>query len=241
MKTLKYRLLLSLVLAVSSPLANMHGQTNNPQQELKEGSTIPEILDYLNQTSFPYARIGLYSWATRSKTSVDPSDDTSYPAAALLVFTPGFRLGSKPDDCHIVLRNEEVAIYEMRRKEMRPINLKVLTVSQPPYAAEFAVWLETASFGRGKAPFVYPKPSAISKQVGGWRVEYVSRGFFARSVFGVRIPALKPDYFGGRDFDTDSSVALMSADRPSARPFDGAFRRIIHLCEPPTDKPTWKH
>ena len=136
------------------------------------------------------------------------------------MFSPGFRLVSGADDCKIVLRNEDVTVYDAGGKEVRPISLRGLTESQPPYAAEFSTWLETASHDRGKTPFLHTRNPERAKLLGAWRTEFKSRGFFGRSIFGVKIPALKPGLIGGSQFETNDTVKFMFDDRQAAERFD---------------------
>lgn len=239
MKTLKYVLYVSLLLtAASSLLSEAVAQRNTLSPGLNEGSTVQEILQYLNRTSFPYARIGLHVAVTKSVASWDPNVDDSYPAESL-VFSPGFRLVSGADDCHILLRNEDVTVYDAGGKDVRPIGLRELTESQPPYAAEFSTWLETASYDGGKAPFLHTRNPEGAKLLGAWRTQFESRGFYKRSIFGARVPALKREIIGGNQFETNDTVAFMFDDRLAAERFDTAFRHLIKLCQQRSAKPRW--
>lgn len=239
MRTLKSVLYLSLLLAAaSSSTSEVVAKRNSLPQGLNEGSTVQEILQYLNRTSFPYARIGLYVAVTKSVESWNSNVGDDYPGESL-VFSPGFRLVSGDDDCHILLRNEDVTVYDAGAKDIRMLGLGELTQSPPPYAAEFATWLETASHDKGKEPFLQTRNPERAKLFGAWRTEFESRGFFKRSIFGVRVPALKPGIIGGNQFEPSGIVAFMFEDRQAAERFDSAFRRIIKLCQQRSTKPRW--
>ena len=239
MKTLKFVLYVSLLLtAVTAPLSEAFAQKKALPPGLNEGSTVKEIIEYLNRTSFPYARIGLRVAVTSSLELWDPSVNSGYPVGSL-VFSPRFRLVSGADDCHLLLRNEDVTVYDVWGKDVRPISLRELTESLPPYTAEFSTWLETASHKGGKAPFLYTRNPERAKLLGAWRTEFKSRGFFVRSIFGVKIPALKRGLIGREQFETNDTVGFMFDDRQAAERFDAAFRRLIKLCQPRSTKPRW--
>ncbi len=232
MKALKSALYVSLLFVMTSfPLSETNAQRSALPPELNESSTVPEILEYLNRTSFPYAHIGLIIGRLGSE-SWDAETGYSSPAVSA-VLSPGFRLVSEADDCHITLRNDDVKMYDADDKELSPIELSKLTSTRPPYAAEFSTWLETVSYDRGKAPFLHTRNSEKAKLTGGWRTEFISRGFYGRSVFGLRLPTIKPEAL------TSSNVTFTFDDQQASERFDAAFRRLIKLCQPRSSKPRW--
>ncbi|PWT93501.1 MAG: hypothetical protein C5B55_04485 [Blastocatellia bacterium] len=237
-KPLKFLVHVSLLLIAISLPPVAFAQRNTPPSGINEHSTIQEILEYLNRTSFPYARIGLRVAVAKSVDSWNPNVDNRYPDE-FLVFSAGFRLASALDDCHLVLRNENITVYDAEDRDIKPIDLKGLTESSPPYVAEFGTWLETVSHNGGKAPFLQSKNPARADVLGPWELKFQSRGFFVRSIFGVKIPALKQGFFG-KDFETSDTVRFGFDDRAAAERFNSGFRRLIKLCQPRSTKPRWK-
>jgi hypothetical protein len=238
MKTLKSALCLTLLLAAAgSTRSDVSAQKNGLPPGLNEDSTVREILEYLDETSFPHARIGLEIYRPGSDESIYP-EEGRIPPIVSAVFSAGFRLASEADDCHLRLMNDDVRLYDEESKDLRPLDLSGVTDTEPPYAAEFSAWLETASHDRGKAPFLHTKDSERAKLLGAWRTEFESRGFFVRDIFGVKMPAVTRGSIG-KHHSTNGTVAFIFDDRQAGERFDAAFRRLIKLCQPRSQKPRW--
>ena len=211
-------------------------QKNMLPRALNDNSTIPEILEYLNQTTFPHARIGVHGRRPGSDTTWDADVGWTYNETAL-VFSEGFKLVSGLDDCHIRLRNDDVKVYETHRNRPVLIDLATLTPTPGPYAAEFSTWLETVSNDRGRATFSHTKNPQTIKLLGGWRTRFISRGFFGRSIFGMEIPAIKRG--ANNESLTSDTLTFTFDDREMSERFNSAFRRLIKLCQPRSAKPRW--
>jgi hypothetical protein len=236
MKTLKSVLYVSLLFVISSiPRSESFAQRNALPAGLNQNSTIKEILGYLNENSFPYAHIGLDT-ALPGSDSWDAEAGYDSPIVSA-VFSQGFKLVSEADDCHITLRNDDVKFYDADDKNLRPIDLSKLMDTQPPYAVEFSTWLETVSYDKGKATFFHTRKPEKAKLLGAWRTEFISRGFYGRSIFGMRFPAIKRE--AGNEFLTSSNVTFTFDDRQASERFNAAFRRLIKLCQPRSTKPRW--
>jgi hypothetical protein len=239
MKTLKFVLYLSLLLvAAGATRAEALAQRNELPPGLDENSTVRDILEYLNKKGFPEAHIGLEIGLPLGEAMWD-SETASYQHPYLkVVFSPGFKLLSSPDDCHIWLRNENVKLRDADDKEASEIGLKDLMGKAPPYAAEFSVWLETASHDKGKGPFRYTGNPKKLQALGVWQTRFQSRGRFTRGIFGMKLPGAKRGYIG-EGFETASSVTFTFDDRMASEWFNAAFRRLIKLCQPRSTKHRW--
>ena len=236
MKTLKSVLYVLLLFVISCvPHSETFAQTNALPPELNQNSSIKELLEHLNENSFPYGHIGL-DIALPGTDSWDA--ETGYDSPIIsTVFSQGFKLVSNADDCHITLRNDDVKFYNAHDKNLRQIDLGGLLDTQPPYAVEFSTWLETVSHDKGKATFIHTRKPEKAKLLGTWRTEFVSRGFYGRSIFGVRFPAMKRKV--GNESLISGNVTFTFADKQSSERFNAAFRRLIKLCQPSSTKPRW--
>src|SRR5215813_9049387 len=176
MKPLEHLLTAFTILIITSlsPSPTSAQRKQLPGQ-LNENSTVAEILEHLNQTIIPYARIGMKTRRPGSSSTWHPKTGWQSSRTSL-VLSAGFKLVSGFDDCHLRLRNDDVAVYE----DDKLFDLQNLAGNPGPYVAEFGTWLETVSLDKGRDPFLR------SKQ---WRTEFNSRGFFVRGVFGIELPA----------------------------------------------------
>lgn len=238
MKTLK-SLLYAFLLFVVISLAHSEtlAQSNALPPGLDQDSTVQEILEYLNKTAFPYARIGVKSSLPGDTEFWDADTGHYSPSSSTFIFSQGFKLVSEDNDCHIKLRNDDVKLYDAGSKDVGPIDLGKVIKTQPPYAAEFSVWLETVSYDKGKAQFVHTRKPHLAKLLGAWRTEFQSRGFFGRTIFGVRFPALKTDNVN--EYMMSNTVTFSFDDKQMGERFNAAFRRLIKLCQPRSTKPRW--
>lgn len=242
MKTLKSTLYALLLLVVISPAhSETPAQRNALPPELNPNSTVREILAYLNETAFPYARIGLKSSLPGDPEFWDADTGLYSRASSSYIFSQGFKLAPEADveadDCHVKLKNDDVKLYDAGRKDVGLIDLGKVTKTPPPHAAEFPIWLETVSYDKGKAQFVHTKNPDIAKLVGAWQTEFQSRGFFRQTIFGVRFPALKPD--DPNEYMMSNTVTFAFDDKQTGERFNAAFRRLIKLCQPRSTKPRW--
>lgn len=211
-----------LILAILLP-PEASAQRKQLPGQLNDNSTVSEILKHLNQTTIPYARIGMKTRRPGSSSTWHPKTGWEWSRGSL-VFSPGFKLVSGFDDCHLKLRNDDVKVFE----DDKPFDLQNLAGTSGPYVAEFGTWLETVSYDKGRDPFLRTKQ---------WRTEFNSRGFFVRGVFGIELPAIKRG--AGNESLTASTVSFMFADKEMSEQFNAAFRRVIQLCQPRSTKSRW--
>jgi hypothetical protein len=239
MKALRLALCISLLLAAAgSTRREALAQNSDLPPGLDENSTVRDILEYLNKKGFPEARIGLEVPLPLGEEMWDPETMSNHYNYVKVVFSPGFRLRSAADDCHIWLRNDDVKLYYADDKEAGEIDIRDLMGAEPPYAAEFSTWLETASHDKGKGPFLHTTNPRKLKALGAWQTQFQYRGRFARGIFGVKLPGAKRGYIG-EGFETASQVTFTFDDPVASGWFNAAFRRLIKLCQPRSTKPRW--
>jgi hypothetical protein len=196
------------------------GQEKQLPAPLNHNSTVPEILEYLNQTTFSHARIGLRARRPGTDTSWDSEVGWTYNETSM-VFSEGFKLVSGLDDCHIRLRNADVKVYESESDHPVLIDLTTLASTPGPYAAEFSTWLETVSYDGGRRTFSHTKNPQKVKLFGAWRTRFSSRGFFVRSIFGMEIPGVKRA--AGNESMISNTVTFTFDDREMSERFNSAF------------------
>ena len=117
----------------------------------------------MNQALFPYARIDI-------STSVlgDETFETGvgyYTTSRRLVFSQGFKLASGADDCHLMLKNDDVKVYDAESK-IKPIDFTPLSNTRSPFVAELSTWLETVSYSKGKESSYHNKNPEKQKLLG---------------------------------------------------------------------------
>ena len=222
-----------LLLATSLSPSYAFGQENKLPPQLNQNSTIEEILEYLNQTSFPYARIGLKSSA-RSKHSryspYIPSDGFS----ETMIFSQGFKLvGDR--GCHIRLVNDDAKLLNYSSDDIAA-GVGPSTKGIPlPYGAEFATRLDTVSYDKGKSPFLHTRKLDEAKLLGSWRTEFTSRGFFTRAVFGIKFPLKEHQ----DQYISTPTATFTFDDKAASERFNAAFRLLIKRCQPQSTKRRW--
>lgn len=234
-RSLRYIFLLLFVMGLLHLGVQAQENSSLSPQGLSNGSSVSEILEYLNKTAFPYARIYI-----SASVLGDEEFETGvgyYTTSNRLVFSPGFKLASGADDCHLILRNDDVKVYDVE-SELKLIDLKPLSNTQPPFAAEFSTWLETTSYDKGKSSFYRSRDPEKQKLLGPWRTQFESRGFFARSIFGVRIPGLNRT--DANQYHTSERVRFIFDNKHLSERFDTSLRRLIKLCQARSTKPRWK-
>jgi hypothetical protein len=85
---------------------------------LTENSSLEEVLNYLDATISPEARIGLESNAPGVEPDEIPTTGTRYYEQAF--FSKGFKL-AKTDGCKITLRNDNVDLLGFSTKYPNPV------------------------------------------------------------------------------------------------------------------------
>ena len=220
--------------------SNTLGQDQRASSQVKQLSTLTEIVDQLNKTSFPQARIGLNFEGSESyANSSDAWESMGLNVSRLseqAYFSPGFTVASL-DGCLLTLKNDQVKILNWGTSSY---NVHLMSLAKfvvdgkkgekklTPQTGVLTIPLDKLSHKGGKAPHKYTKDPAIEKLLGTWRTEYKWKGFFKRRLFEMEITAAEgPDL---KSTMTSQKLRFMFDDKQESETFDKAFRQAIQLC-----------
>lgn len=210
------------------------------QDQRASSQELSEILDQLNKTSFPKARIGLEFTGSESYTdSSDTWQSMNLNLSRLSEFanfSPGFTVASI-DGCRLTLRNNQVKILnwgtssysvELMSLAKFVVDGKKGEKKLTPQTGVLTIPLDKLSHKGGKAPHKYTKNPATEKLLGTWRTEFKGRGFFRRSMFEMEITAAEgPDL---KSTMTSQKLFFTFDNKQERETFNKAFRRAIQLC-----------
>lgn len=129
-------------------------------------SSLKEILNWLDTTSFPHACIGLESNAAGLEPGETPTTATRYYEWA--IFSKGFKL-AKIDGCKITLRNNNVELIRFETKYPNPAEgsldeFRKIQNNQSQFTGEFSVPLQKLK--ANKAPFHHTKKADQANLLG---------------------------------------------------------------------------
>ncbi len=187
---------------------------------LSPSSSVEEILNWLDRTSFPYARIGVKTGGTQgSPDSYNPDRQEGTPSY-MLAFSQGFGL-SGIGGCTPTLKNGDTYLVD---------HSKLVSDSGKHRYAELELRLDEMSPTKGKAPYLHTKDPEKAKRAGAWRTEYKYRSFWRRRIIGAL--TLYSAESEERLVTWDGVTLTFTFDgKEMSRQFDAAFRRAIELCK----------
>ncbi len=206
--------------------------------QLNKGSTLSEVVDWLDKNSFSHARIGLESDGPESYTdSSDPMNSINLSLGQLseaLFFSSGFRL-VKTDGCGLTLRNDEVKILRWSTKSYDSNQMSFANFvfggkkGEKKLTAQSAVlFIPLNKMRESKKPYQYTKKAEEAKLLGTWRTKFKEKAFFLRFVFQMEITAAEdPELKGKMRAET---LTFTFDDKDESERFDAAFRQAIKLC-----------
>ncbi len=235
-------LLVSALILISVGISTpAFGQKSRLPGGLTKGSSLAEILTWLDKTSLPDARIGLESNASGPQPGEIPDNSTSYYESS--IFAKGFRF-AKNDGCKLTLRHENVSLLNFETKYPNPaegsldeFRKRDRAVSQ--YAAEFFIPL--GKLKSNKAPFQHTKNAEKTALFGTWRTEFIRKFEFmiiptrAKMVdflenrMKIDVIGSRPD--GENDTMTGDELTFTFDDKQMSEDFYSAFGRAIDLCK----------
>lgn len=215
----KLRRSLSALLMVSSiGLSNIRTLAQDEAlmpAELNQRSSLSEIVNWLNRTSFGNARVVLKdSWDTGTYRPPWGDDE---PAKHTFVFTQGFKL-TNIDGCTLALRNDDVRIV--------PTSLK-MEDSKDHLVAELNLPLNRLSPTKGRRTYRFTKDPEKVRLLGAWRTEFKYKGLFSRTIVGLTLHSAdskEPGRWEGQN------LAFTFDSKEMSEKFDAAFRQAIRLC-----------
>jgi len=182
--------------------------------DLNQNSSVSEIMTWLNQTSFPNARIVLKdSW---DDSGYRPPSYDSEPAKDTFIFTQGFRM-TNIDGCNLLLRHDDAK---------RVIKSKVEDFTSR-VSAEVWVQLNRMSPNKGKHTHRYTSDPEKIRLLGAWRTEFTYYGWFSRTMVGLTLSSAawkETQRWNGMN------LAFTFDTKEAGEKFDAAFRQAIRLC-----------
>lgn len=213
-------------------VAASHVQAQPPvglPPKLNSNSSLAEIIDWLNQNAFPYARVGL-----RSTGGYSPPSRWGLPRRSVQsgerIFSEGFHL-KWINGCHVTLSNEHVTMIDAHNSSgtfYRFIPQKHGNRELTPQLALLYLPLDRISVNRGKGPYLQTKDQEKTKLRGPWRTSFDQNGFFRHSIFDLELTSAEQPqtkelgHFDYLTFNFDS--------KDLAEQFDAAFRSAIRIC-----------
>jgi hypothetical protein len=207
---------MSIVLLSSGTAAQDRGRL---PAELSRSSSVEEILDWLDRTSFAYARVGLKTGSSEVLPgSYNPDWQEGTPNYTL-VFSQGFRL-SGVGGCTLTLKNGDTYLVD---------HSKLVTDTGRHSAAELEMRLDEMGPTKGKAPYRHTKNPEKAKLIGAWRTEYKYKSFWRARVVGelTLFSMGWKEQTGGWDGET---MTFTFDSKEMSEQFDAAFRQAIRLC-----------
>jgi hypothetical protein len=220
-------LLLILMVAGSNVLAQKDAGL---PPKLNSDSSLADILNWLNQNAFPYARVGL-----RKQGGSAPRGSFGLPRQSVpggeRIFSEGFQI-KWINGCHVTLSNEHATIIDARNPSSgsfhRFISQNNKNRELTPQLALLYLPLNRMSDTRGKGPYLQTNDQQKAKLLGPWRTSFDQKGFFRRSIFELELTAAEQPQtkelgsFGYLTFNFDS--------KDLAEQFNAAFRSAIRIC-----------
>lgn len=233
-------LLCCLGLLVSLCLQTDTLAQNQPSPPQVKQLSVAEIVESLNKTSFPKARIGLkYEGPEDHLNGSDSMESMALNVSRLsedLVFSSGFTVESF-NGCRLTLKNDDVKIlnwgtssYDRNRMSFAKFVLepkkgeKKLT----PQTGVLTIPLDKLSYKKGKPPHRYTKLEVVERRLGMWRVDFQWSGFFKLSIVEMEITAAEGKDLTGKM--TAQKLNFFFDDKKEGDDFNVAFRQAIKLC-----------
>lgn len=240
MRTLAVLLCCSILIVSVCLRSETLAQNQPAASQVKQLSSVTEVIDWLNKNSFPRATIGLdFSGPESYLDGSDSMQSMSLNLSRLserLEFSPGFTLASL-NGCRLTLKNDQVQIlnwgtssYDRRLMSFSRFLMegkkgeKKLT----PQTGVLVIPLDKLDYKKGKTPYRYTKDPALAKLLGTWRTEFREKGFFRRSLFEMQITAAEDQAL--KSNMTAQKLMFTFADKQESEDFNVAFRRAIQLC-----------
>lgn len=239
MRTFGVLLCISLIVSVCLRSDTLAEDQPAPPQ-VQQFSSVAEIVESLNKTSFPKARIALnFEGAEKYLDRRDKMEEMVINGSRLseeLIFSSGFTVDSL-DGCRLTLKNDDVKILSWTTKSYdRNLMSLAKFVLRPkkgqkkltPQTGVLLIPLDKLSYKKGKPPHRYTKYSFEEKRFGTWRVDFEWSGFFKTSVVEMQITAAEGKDLTGKM--TAQKLNFFFDDEKESDDFNVAFRQAIKLC-----------
>ena len=191
--------------------------------ELNQRSSLREVLEWLDKTSFVHARVGLNDGGSQGG-SYEGGGSWDGMVSEKRVFSQGFKFANL-DGCTVTLRNDDVKLLHYDSKAPETMIDKTRT----QHVAELYIPLYRLSDTKGKAPYRHTRNPEKARLLGTWRAEFKHRGFFSRHDVGMAIFGVgQRERKGYRDGDT---LTFSFDSKEMSEKFDAVFRQAVKLCK----------
>jgi hypothetical protein len=180
-------------------------------------SSLLEIMNSLDTTIFPVARIGVRTSSTPQIDSDSPVLSQDQRPSDSLFYSQGFKL-VKVDHCNLTLRNNDTRLIAHS-------SLIADDTPQQRYVAELYVPLSRLSH-KGKAPYRHTNNPDKSRLLGTWRTEFKSN----RSRADVLLALFRPGHSEKPGVWEAETLTFIFDTKAMSEQFDQAFRQAIRLC-----------
>jgi len=222
-------LLLLLILMVAGSNVPAQQDTRLPPQ-LNSHSSLSQILAWLNQNAFPYARVGL-----RTEGGSGPRRSFGLPRRSVAggerVFSEGFQI-KWINGCHVTLSNEHATIIDARSPSSGSFHRFILQKNGnrelTPQLALLFLPLNRMSDKRGKGPYLQTEDQEKAKLLGPWRTSFDQKGFFRRSIFELELTAAEQPQT--KELGSFDYLTFNFDSKDLAEQFNAAFRSAIRIC-----------
>src|SRR5215208_5289102 len=157
-------LLVVVSIALLSPGIFAQDRTRWPS-DLNQSASVLEIMQWLDKTSFPHARVGVRTGSVPGDSdslNLGPQQDARPPDS--LFYAQGFKLISV-DGCAFTLRNDDTRVIAHSK-------LTADDPSQSRYSVDLYVPLYRLSYKKGRAPYRHTKDPEKSRLLGTWRTTF---------------------------------------------------------------------
>jgi hypothetical protein len=214
---------LFLVVTIGSlPSASPAQDNARLPEELNQNSSLIEVLNWLDQTSFANARVGLNTGETGGNDESGPFHQDAMPAEKP-IFSQGFRLANL-EGCMLTLRNDDMRILR------RPNKLYQWNIGES-YVAELYIPLYRLSPRKGRSTYRHTRDPEKARLFGTWRTEFKHRGFFARHDVGISYFPAGQRESKSKGYKDGETLTFTFDSKEMSEKFNAAFRQTIRLCQ----------
>ena len=237
MKTLPVLLCCFLLTASICLAPATLAQDQSTQVDVKQLSTVTEVLEFLNKSSFAHARIGLVFDGGEDYRGDDNTSRMNALVSRLsesAYFSSGFTFDNV-NGCHLKLKNEQVKIVKWwsGSADQHFMSLSKFLMEGrkgekqlTPQSAVLSVPLDELKYKKEITPRETHKKT--KQLIGAWQVEFKEKNFFRRSVVHMDVTAAEGTNLSSKM--TAQTLVFLFDDKQEAENFNTAFRRAIQLC-----------
>jgi hypothetical protein len=210
------KLVLPIVLIAFFSRETLAQSLSQGPAELGQGSSVLEIMNWLDKTMLPNARVGVRTSSTpqiESDSHVLKQDER--PSDSLF-YSQGFKLVNV-DRCNLTLRNDDAKLIA---------HSSLVAGNMEQYKAELFVPLARLSDKKGRRPYRHTSNPEKSRLLGTWRTEFKSKRSREEALLTLYLPG-HTEKIGGWAAET---LTFTFDSREMSEQFDAAFRHAVRLC-----------